>query len=228
MWKFLTGMDLQRLWLHYKSPPGPAKDYYDVSFPWPEDDYDQIEYVAIDFETTGLDPENDEIVSVGWVVIRDMKICLGESGYSLVKPINGVSKESAVVHHILDRHLENAPEIDEVLKQVLNVLAGRVLVAHNSQIETGFLNTAFLKYYGVRFEIFSVDTLALEHKRMTARNESIGQGDLRLPAVRRRYGLPRHGEHNALTDALACGELFLAQASKRAEKGKLVLRELIS
>ncbi len=37
--------------------------------------------------------------------------------------------------------------------------------------------------------------------------------DLRLARVRERYDLPRYGSHNALSDALACGELFLAQQS---------------
>ena len=35
--------------------------------------------------------------------------------------------------------------------------------------------------------------------------------DLRLARVRQRYGLPRYGSHNALSDALACAELYVAQ-----------------
>ena len=34
--------------------------------------------------------------------------------------------------------------------------------------------------------------------------------DLRLARVRQRYGLPAYRNHNALTDAVACAELYLA------------------
>lgn len=34
--------------------------------------------------------------------------------------------------------------------------------------------------------------------------------DLRLPRVRQRYNLPTYANHNALTDAVACAELYLA------------------
>jgi DNA polymerase-3 subunit epsilon len=34
--------------------------------------------------------------------------------------------------------------------------------------------------------------------------------DLRLARVRQRYGLPDYHNHNALTDALACAEQYLA------------------
>jgi DNA polymerase-3 subunit epsilon len=37
--------------------------------------------------------------------------------------------------------------------------------------------------------------------------------DLRLPRVRSRYELPAYRSHDALTDALACAELYIAMVA---------------
>jgi DNA polymerase-3 subunit epsilon len=55
---------------------------------------------------------------------------------------------------------------------------------------------------------------------------AIKSGDLRLAKARGRYNLPRYPAHNALTDAIAAGELFLAQASKRVSKKRIRLRDV--
>jgi DNA polymerase III subunit epsilon len=211
-----------------RAPAGPLKDYYDVPVPDGRWDWRRADYVALDLETTGLNPRRDEIVSVGWIAIDDEMLDYTRHGHCLVKPTDGVSSESAVIHKIFDTELENAPPIGEVLDQVLPLLAGRILVCHFARVERGFLDAACRRRYGVGFNIPVIDTMELEARKVRAADRSIARGDLRLDAVRQRYNLPRYTAHNALMDAIAAGELFLAQMQHRANRNSIALRDVWS
>ena len=58
----------------------------------------------------------------------------------------------------------------------------------------------------------TIDTLEIAQRVFERRNHTIQPGDLRLFNLRPRYNLPQYRAHNALSDALATAELFLAMA----------------
>ena len=100
------------------------------------------------------------------------------------------------------------------------------MVAHNANIEYFFLNEACKRVYGYPFNGPVVDTLALEVRAYRRRDKTPKSGELRLPNTRQRYNLPRYRAHNALMDAIAAGELFLAQVAHRVGKGVIKLKDL--
>jgi DNA polymerase-3 subunit epsilon len=74
-----------------------------------------------------------------------------------------------------------------------------------------------------------IDTLELEHRLVTtAWQPDPPAGALRLWEARERYGLPHTGPHHALTDAVACAELYLAQTAELADGRPLPLRRLLA
>ena len=70
-----------------------------------------------------------------------------------------------------------------------------------------------------------IDTLGIEKTRWLRQHNVIKEGCLRLGASRQRYGLPVYSAHNALVDAVACAELFLAQL---ASMGNVKKSDLIA
>jgi len=209
-----------------KAPAGPLKDFYETPYPDKATDVHEVDFVALDLETTGLEARKHEIVSIGWVPIHQMQIDYSGCVHQLVKPTRAVTAESAVVHRIFDTHLENAPSLEEGLVRVLPNLAGKVLIAHHAKVEWTFLSEACKKVFGVPFEIPTVDTLLVERRLAIRRNLDLPRGGYRLDVCRQRYNLPRYGAHNALMDAIAAGELFLAQASHKARGKPLSYKEL--
>ena len=208
-----------------RAPISPLGDYYAVPLPDGRTDWRQGRFVALDLETTGLDARRDAIVSIGWVVIEHGMVDLARHGYRLVRSPDGVTPESAVIHGIFDTDLEHAPPLNVALADLLAALRGGVPVCHHGRIERGFLDTACRTVYGVGFAAPIVDTLELERRSLRSANRPVAAGMLRLDAVRRRYNLPRYHAHNALTDALAAAELFLAQMEGR---GRAALRDVWS
>lgn len=176
--------------------------------------------VAIDFETTGLDPERDGIVSVGLVPLDNSIIRTSQARHWVVKPRVPFGDESMVVHGITHTQIKGAPDLDDVLGEVLQALEGRVVVAHCVTIERQFLANALLSRLGEGIEFPAIDTMALEARWRKAQRPKfvdwmLGRNpprvSIRLAASRQRHGLPRYGLHQAATDALACAELLQAQ-----------------
>lgn len=181
-----------------------------------------VELLALDLETTGLDPRRHEPLSFGLVPVTGMQVPLGGARHLPVRP-RGVVGESAVVHGLTDDALATAPPVEEVLPQVLRAFVApgprrRVLLAHFSLVETRFLRVACRRVYGAGLRLQVVDTLEVERRLLRARHDELREGQLRLDASRRRRGLPRYRAHSAVTDAVACAELFLAQCGELEER----------
>jgi len=176
----------------------------------------QLDLVALDLETTGLDPGRHGIVSLGLVPFTLERIRMGEAFYRVVRPRRDLEARSITIHRITHDEIEHAPDLADLAEPLLDALAGRVAVVHYHAIERRFLWRAFERRFGEGLLFPLIDTLAIE-KRLTARRAFDPRHwfgirpSLRLADCRRRYGLPEYGAHHALTDAQATAELFQAQ-----------------
>jgi len=204
-------MTRRALWLMGK--PGPMRDYYQEDYPTLDTVWCDMDFLAIDLETTGLDARTDEILSFGFVPIRKGLVHLAEARHMLVRPTRPIPEQTAIIHGLLDGYLENAPPLEQVLPKVLKAMTGLVPVAHHAPVEREFLSNACKQLYGQSLIVPYVDTLRLEKRFMERRQDAVGTGALRLNAARERYNLPRYKAHNAMMDAIATAELFLAQVA---------------
>jgi len=96
-----------------------------------------LTYLVVDTETTGLDPASCRVVSVAGVWVRPGAGILRRESF-LVDPGIPIPPEASAVHHIVDRHVQGAP----LLAQVLPTFQGSdfdVYVAHNAAFDFGFL-----------------------------------------------------------------------------------------
>lgn len=193
---------------------GPLAELYASQFPSSSTPIDQVPMLAVDMETTGLDPRKDQILSIGWVPINAQHIDLAQARHVLIKQdlSTGVG-QSATIHQITDDMLNEGVSEEEALGQLLEALQSRAMVVHFAALETTFSDAACKRYFGAGFDtkkIPVVDTFALERRHMERMGTYPRGEDLRLTRVRERYNLPFYPSHNALVDALACAELFLA------------------
>ncbi len=196
-----SSSDLVRQWLQSPLP--------DADLP-----IENARLLALDLELTGLDPKRDSILSIGWIPIEAGRIRVVEASHRLVAHETGVG-QSASIHGILDHEARSGEPLDEVLSELAAALTGRIPIVHHAPLDTAFLERAYAACHGAGFPRPVIDTLALEQNRRHRRNQSIGQGELRLIALREQYGLPPAAAHNALGDALATAELLLAMTSGR-------------
>lgn len=182
----------------------------------------RVPFAALDLETTGLNPARHGIVSIGLVPFGLDRIHCRQARYWLVRPRQELASESVTIHGITHQEIRDAPDIEEIIDDLLAAMTGQVMVVHYRAIERRFLDRAFRLCLNEGLEFPVVDTLELEarvHKRRRTRFLAYLLGrrpaSLRLAESRDRYHLPRYGAHHALTDALATAELLQAQISYR-------------
>ncbi len=209
--ELVLGLERVRRLQLRRAPPGPLREFLSAPFPPRASDCRRVGFLAVDLETTGLDPAKDEIVSVGWVALTGEAIDLSTARHRLVLPTRAMPEESAVIHAITDDVAAGGAPPPVVLAELLAALAGKVLVAHNAAFELECLRVACARAFGGRFLSPAVDTLALGLRWLQRRDLAFAPRELRLHALRRRHNLPRYRAHDALSDALAAAELFLAQ-----------------
>ncbi|MCK2184884.1 3'-5' exonuclease [Halomonas getboli] len=192
--------------------------FFAAGAPAPETPIGEAPLVALDMETTGLDARRNSIVSIGLVPFTLGRVLPGRSRYWIVRPRRTLSAESVTFHHITHADIAEAPELDDILGELLEALAGRLAVVHYRHIERPFLDVAVKARLGEGVVYPMIDTMSLEariHRQsMVARFKRwIGHppASIRLFDSRARYGLPPYQGHHALTDALATAELLQAQ-----------------
>jgi DNA polymerase-3 subunit epsilon len=221
-------LNWRRRRLHRLLEPGPLRDFYAVPLPRAGLDYRDVPMLAIDLETTGLDPRKDQILSFGWVGLNGDRIELSQARHRLVRVRGEIPAESAVIHQITDDQAAAGGHLPNALAELLQALAGRVMIAHHARVEQGFLSMACRRLFGAGLLVPTIDTQALARRTLERRHIPYKGSDLRLHALGERYNLPRYGAHNALADAIAAAELFLAQAAHRDGGGGVQLRDLLS
>ena len=180
----------------------------------------EIEFVALDFETTGLDPNQNSIISIGLVPFTLNRVFCKQAKKWYIDPQDKLGEESIVIHGITHSDLKGAPDLHRILEPLLDELAGKVVVVHYRRIERDFLdlNLRALIDEGIVFPV--IDTMQIEANIQRKNTQGFMNWlkrkkpqSIRLAQSRLRYNLPSYAPHDALTDAIATAELLQAQIS---------------
>lgn len=152
-------------------------------------------YVVVDLETTGFSPaKGDQICEIA-LISMDPDGTIVEEWHSLVNPRR--STGAVHVHGITNAMVARAPAIEEVLDEVWQRIAGRVLVAHNASFDLRFLSVLPGSHWVT--ETLCTQRLAPDF---------LPDGKWTLAACCERAGIPFFNAHAALVDARAAAELL--------------------
>lgn len=196
-----------------RAAQGALAEYYRAPVPSDATRVTTMALLAVDLECTSLDLRQAAILSIGFVPVNGARVDLGDSRHMVVNAGRDVGPNVAV-HGLTDDTVSAGLPVPEAVEHVLQACAGRVLLAHHATIETTLLSRACAEYFGAPFHPPVIDTMALERHLVGGGLPPPDAKSLDLPSVRERYGLPRYRMHEALTDAIACAELFLAQMAR--------------
>jgi DNA polymerase III subunit epsilon len=189
-----------------------AREYRETRLPTKATPWREVTYSVIDFETTGLDPERDEIISFAAVTVSGGRVLAGETRYGLIRPSRMPEPETIRIHGLREADLAGAPPLSERIDVLLEAITGRAIVAHVAAIERGFLERA-LRAHGLDLRNPFIDTAKLDAELRRLRRAPPGSEPIGLSAMARGLGLPVHRPHHAEGDALTTAQAFIALAS---------------
>lgn len=165
---------------------------------------EDLVYVVFDSETTGLIPQQDEMVQLAAVRIVNGRRVEGEVFDTLVNPGRPIPAASTEVHGISDAMVVDAPGVDEVVRRFHDFAEGAVLIAHNAPFDMEFLRRVEGRI-GKRFDNPILDTVLLSAV-------VYGQTEVHsLDALTHRLGItiPDEARHTAIGDTVATADAFL-------------------
>ncbi len=176
--------------------------------------------VVIDTETTGLQPElGHRVVEIGAVRFEAGRAVAELS--SLINPDRRMDPGASRVNGIQDADLHGKPRFAELMPDLLSLLDGAVLVAHNASFDAGFLGMEFF----INDDGRSIQpgapllpnpwlcTLQLARRQFYFGRNNLGQ-------IARALGVRTGRAHRALSDVYTTAEIFKRMV-KKLEKQRL-------
>ena len=102
--------------------------------------------VALDFETTGLDPEKDEIIETGMVRLEMGELV--EKYSQLYHPSIPIPRAVSQLTGINNQDCKNQPELGEKFNDIPVFLEKHWIIMHNAPFDFNFLSKASFRYTG--------------------------------------------------------------------------------
>jgi DNA polymerase-3 subunit epsilon len=156
-------------------------------------------WAVVDVETSGFRPGQARVVSVAALALGDDGN-VEQSLYSLLNP--GVDPGPTHVHGLTTEMLQGQPAFGDVVGELVELLKGRTLVAHNVGFDYSFL-AAEAEMVGAELPIDTVMCTV----ELTRRLE-LGTENLRLETLAAHWGITQMKPHDALDDAMVLAQIL--------------------
>lgn len=182
-----------------------------------------FEFVFFDTETTGMEKNNPtniaqghRIISLGLVSFKN-GVLLDDPKHVIewrFNPDMEIDFEASRVHGITNKDLEDCPRFHEYIPELIKKIRGRVLIAHNADFDTTFINQE-LALAGCKFKLEDIcligDSLKLARSFIT--------GHTSLQALQQRFQINIERKfHGAALDSIILGHVYQAMMkSKKVE-----------
>ena len=182
------------------------------------------EWVALDCETTGLNPRSDEIIAIGAVRIVGNRVLTSERLDLLVRPEHGVSAESIRVHRLREQDVQDGVPAEEAMRRLLHFIGARPLVGYYLEFDVAMINRTLKRTLGLTLpqEKIEVSRLYYDHvfqQLPPHKQQENTDIDLRFATIMDALGLPTREAHDALNDAVMAALAFIKLRVLRGAAG---------
>ena len=173
------------------------------------------EFVAVDLETTGLDPSTNRIIEIG--AVRFGRDGVVDRFQTLVRPGVPIPPGIRLMTSITDEDVRDAPPPARAVSEFAVFAGGRPLVGHNVAFDLGFLGEAGAPMPGPSFDTYELASVLLPTSDR-----------LDLASLAAALGVDLDQHHRALPDAEATAEVMLRLLDRIDALSSRALRDLAS
>jgi ATP-dependent DNA helicase DinG len=170
-------------------------------------------YVALDLETTGLDPEHDAIIEIGAVRFRgDEEL---DTWSRLVNPGQPIPFKIEQLTGITSEEAAAAPPLELVIDDLRRFVSDYPIVGHNIPFDLSFLHRRRLFLHNQAIDTFELASILVPHVNRYS-----------LETLAKALGINFPVQHRALEDAQASRALFLALLEQASRLDWQIIREI--
>ncbi|EGR0925435.1 3'-5' exonuclease [Vibrio parahaemolyticus] len=198
---------LQRKYWNYKLKGSP----YQSLFCAPH----KTEFVSLDCETTSLDPNRAELVTIAATKIIDNRILTSQPFEVRLRAPQSLDSGSVKIHKIRHQDLADGISEKEALLKLLAFIGNRPLVGYHIRYDKKILDLACQRQLGFPLPNPLIEVSQIYHDKLE-RHLPNAYFDLSLDAICKHLELPIQDKHDALQDAISAALVFV-----RLTKGDL-------
>ena len=184
---------------------------------------DAVRFVALDSETTGLNPLTDRIITIGAVAVQGGDIVLEDSFEAMLRVERNTA--AVAVHGITRDETRRGIDEPEALRRFLDYLQDGVIVGHHIDHDISTLNAGYQRLWGfalMKRILVTMDlTLHLERSGAFARRER--NREFTLDSLCELFGVVPHDRPTAGGDAFITAQVFLRLLRLAARYGRTEL-----
>ncbi|PKF50157.1 3'-5' exonuclease [Enterovibrio nigricans] len=191
---------LSRYWYRYKY----RQTSYAPLFNKPSDD----ELVALDCETTSLDPDKAELVSIAAIKIRGNTLVTSEPLLLSLRAPTSLNAQSIKVHGIRHQDLVNGIEEKDAMLRLIDYIGNRPIVGYYIHYDKTVLSRYTKRLLGFKLPNAEIEVSNMYRKRLEQALPN-AYYDLSMEAIGHHLDLPLSGRHDALQDAISAALIYV-------------------
>jgi ATP-dependent DNA helicase DinG len=172
------------------------------------------EIVALDLETTGLDPTSDEIIEIGAALCKDDTVVA--TFQSFVKPRSDIPYRVTALTGITNADVRGARSMSQIAPELHDFIGDRPLLGHNIAFDQGFLRQAGLVRHNPAIDTYELAAMLLP----TAPRYN-------LASLIQQFDLTLENAHRALEDAIASHQIYRIFWGKLFQLDLDLLKEIV-
>ena len=176
-------------------------------------------YVVVDIETTGLSPQDNEIIEIGAVKVSGGKV--RGKYHSLVKPQRNIPNMIQKLTGITQDMVLKAPPFEEIADKFKKFVGNNIFVAHNAGFDFKTINTSLRRAGRAELDAKVIDTqelVIIVYPTLSSH---------RLSVLAQKLGIDIEDKHRALVDAGVTAKIFLMVLEEIKKMKVVVLREIL-
>jgi len=189
---------------------------------------DEVRFVVLDTETTGLDPRRDRIITIGALAVCKGELLLNDVFEVMLKV--AYNNTSVTVHGITYDEAVDGLEEPESLLLFLDYLRDGVIVGHHIDHDIQALNCACERHFNLSLKNRSLDTMDLTlhlSDDNAFANRSMAAG-FSLDGLCEMFGVVPHDRHTAGGDAFLTARVFQRLLRAAESVGRVTLASVSS
>lgn len=158
------------------------------------------EYVAIDVETTGLSPSDEEIIEFGAALVCNGEVV--ETFSSLANPGREIPYLVELKTGITNKMVADARPVKDVLFDFLHFIKDYPLVGYNTHFDVNFIYDSAMRHYGHGIDNSFVDVMQFVRRAVKEIHS------YKLGVIAKHCGIENKRAHRALDDAICTLQLY--------------------
>ena len=178
--------------------------------------------LILDTETTGLNFDNDRIIEIGIVELKQ-NILTQNIFHEYINPEKNISLSAQKIHGISNDFLIDKPKFNNIAQKFLDFIKNDTLIIHNAEFDVNFINKELQNCGMHEMKNPVIDTIKL------AKKEFPGQ-TVNLDSLCRKLGVTntRENYHGALLDATLLSKVYLKLTTGKQENLNLMNIQLVN